>query len=353
VVPTYCERDALPFLIERLAALKEHCHLELELLIMDDDSQDGSVEFISSCGYDWARIVVRKENKGLSPAVVDGLMLAKYPVIVVMDADLSHPPEKIPHMILALESGQEFVIGSRYVPGASTDDNWGFFRWLNSRIATWLAWPLTSAKDPMAGFFAFRKAELDKAPYLNPIGYKVALEIIVKCKLSNVGEVPIHFSDREHGESKLTLMQQLLYIQHLRRLYMFKFGTWSHFVQFAAVGLSGVAVNLAVLTLLSFLGAHDSVALGGGIVVSVITNFLLNRRFTFSYAREGDIWHQFLGFCAASGIGATTNYAVALYVSLSSPDLPLQISALYGIAAGLIFNFVLNRYLVFRKKRKS
>ena len=79
-----------------------------------------------------------------------------------MDCDLSHPPEKIPDLILALETGQQFAMGSRYVPGGSTDDRWGFFRWLNSRIAILLARPLTDAKDPMSGFFAFRRSKLPR-----------------------------------------------------------------------------------------------------------------------------------------------------------------------------------------------
>ena len=209
VVPTYKEVDSLPHLLERINALRARHDLELELLIMDDQSNDGSVELVEQSGYDWARIVVRDGPRGLSPAVLDGLRLARHPVVVVMDADLSHPPEKIPAMILALASGQQFVIGSRYVPGGSTDDEWGFFRWLNSQVATLLARPLTDARDPMAGFFAFRRDELKKAPYLNPIGYKIGLELIVKCGLENVGEVPIQFTDRRFGQSKLSFKEQL------------------------------------------------------------------------------------------------------------------------------------------------
>ena len=157
-------------------------------------------------------------------------------------------------MVLALSSGQEIVLGSRYVPGGSTDDDWGVLRWLNSRVATLMARPLTAVRDPMSGFFALRKADFDAARDLNPVGYKIALELIVKCGFENVGEVPIAFSDRVYGESKLTFRQQLLYLQHVRRLYLHKFSEAMHLLQFLVVGALGVVVNLAVLTLFQIAG---------------------------------------------------------------------------------------------------
>src|SRR5262245_21881869 len=154
VVPTYKEVDSLPLLLARIDELRNRLHLDCEVLIMDDDSKDGTTELIASKALPWVRLVVRPSNRGLSPAVVDGLKLASKEYLVVMDADLSHPPERIPDMIRALQNGSEFVIGSRYVPGASTDENWGVLRWLNSKVATMMARPFTRVADPMSGFFA-------------------------------------------------------------------------------------------------------------------------------------------------------------------------------------------------------
>src|SRR5208337_1975571 len=109
-------------------------------------------------------------------------------------------------------------------------------RWLNSRVATILARPLTSVRDPMAGFFCLARATFESGRDFNPIGYKIGLELIVKCGCEKVVEVPIHFEDRQFGESKLTFKQQLLYLQHLRRLYMFKYGLWTQLMQFLVVG---------------------------------------------------------------------------------------------------------------------
>jgi dolichol-phosphate mannosyltransferase len=353
IVPTYRERENIPHLIDRIARLKGDQDLEIELIFMDDQSRDGSVEAVAAAGHDWVRIVERTGERGLSPAVIDGFRQARHPVLVCMDCDLSHPPEKIPQMILALSSGQQFVIGSRYVPGGSTDDDWGFFRWLNSKVATMLARPLTKAFDPMSGFFALRKADFDRAEDLNPIGYKIALELIVKCDFQNVGEVPIRFSDRLHGESKLTLKEQLKYVQHLRRLYLYRFSHAMYLAQFLIVGALGVAVNMAVLTLLLLLGANAQVAIAGGIVVSVVTNFLLNRRFTFSYARNHNPFKQFLGFVLASTIGVAVNYAVSIIMLrtiLPDAHACIYLASLTGIAAGMVFNFLGNRYMVFRKR---
>lgn len=350
IIPTYREAANIPFLLRRLDALRRAFDLRLEVLIMDDGSKDGSVEAVEREGLDWVQIIVREGPRGLGPAVADGLRLARHPVVVVMDADLSHPPEKIPDLVLALEAGQQIAIGSRYVPGGSTDDRWGFFRWLNSRVATLLARPLTSARDPMSGFFAMRRSELEKARTLDPVGYKILLELIVKCGLENVAEIPIHFSDRVHGESKLTIRQQLLYLKHLRRLYIHRFKYVSSAAQFAVVGASGVVVNLTFLTLALWLGARPAIAVAIGIACSVVSNFVLNRRFTFGYARDGNIWRQFGGFVSASAAGMLVNYTVTLYIASRVDSLPLQVAALSGIAAGMTLNYLFNQFLVFRHK---
>jgi dolichol-phosphate mannosyltransferase len=193
IIPTYKEALNLPHLLQRIAAVREKQGLDLDVVIMDDDSQDGTDKAIVAFNQDWVRLVVRKKNRGLSAAVLDGFAIATKHVILVMDADLSHPPETIPDMLAALQAGADFVIGSRYVQGGSTEEGWGLLRWINSKIATWLARPFTRIKDPMSGFFAFRRSLLENAPPLNPIGYKIGLEILVKCRCQKVREIPILF----------------------------------------------------------------------------------------------------------------------------------------------------------------
>jgi dolichol-phosphate mannosyltransferase len=348
VVPTYKEAENLPHLIGRLAKVREEHGLDLDVLIMDDDSHDGSAELVAARPEKWVQIVVRTADRGLSPSVLDGMKRAEGEVLVCMDADLSHPPEAIPQMLHKLADGADFVIGSRYVKGGSTSDDWGFLRWINSRVATLLARPLTSARDPMAGFFALRRSTFEAGRAFNPVGYKIGLELIVKCGCERVVEVPIHFEDRQLGKSKLTMRQQLLYVKHLRRLYTFKFGAWSQFVQFLTVGGLGTVVNLALLTAVLRLGVSAKPAVATAIVLSMCFNFVLNRRFSFGESRKDSWIRQFIGFMTACSVGALINYAVTLLFMGASFALRPQLAALVGIAAATAFNFVASRYLVFR-----
>jgi dolichol-phosphate mannosyltransferase len=348
VVPTYREAESIPHLLARLKAVRESSGLDIEVLLMDDDSRDGSEELVASLGLPWAKIITRKSNRGLSHAVLDGLKLSNREVLVVMDADLSHPPEKIPEMLTSLDQGMEVAVGSRFADGGSTADDWGPLRWLNSRVATLLALPLTTLSDPMSGFFALRRTTLARGRDFNPIGYKILLEVIIKCHCRRVIDIPIHFDNRRFGESKLSFGEQLKYVRHLRRLYIYKFGTWSHLIQFLVVGLSGLVVNLGVLTLLLQAGFAQRPAVASAIAVSMLWNFVLNRRFSFSYAREQSIVRQFFGFVAACSVGAVVNYFVTL--RLWEALQYKQLAAFGGVLAGTAFNFIASRFVIFRAK---
>jgi dolichol-phosphate mannosyltransferase len=315
---------------------------------MDDDSRDGSEELVAARPESWVRMVVRTADHGLSQAVLEGLLQATGDVLVCMDADLSHPPESIPAMLAKLEEGADFVVGSRYVSGGTTSDDWGVLRWLNSRIATLMARPLTTVRDPMAGFFALRRSTFQAGSAFNPIGYKIGLELMVKCHCERVVEIPIHFEDRQFGESKLTFKQQLLYIKHLRRLYIFKFGVWTQLTHFLFVGGLGTLVNMLALTALLAAGTPVRWAVAAAILASMCFNFALNRRFSFAGARERAWPRQLAAFIAASSVGALINYGVSIMLLTRIKGLTPQVAALVGIAAGTLFNFMASRYLVFR-----
>jgi len=348
VVPTYQEVENIPHLVERLRKVREEAAIDLQLLIMDDDSGDGTDRVVDALALHWVTLVTRKSKRGLSDAVLDGLRRATGEVVVVMDADLSHPPEKIPKMLDELANGAEVVVGSRFAEGGSTADDWGFFRWLNSRVATLMALPLTRLSDPMSGFFAMRRETFAAGRDFNPIGYKILLEILIKCRCRQVLDIPIHFDNRRYGESKLSFREQLKYIQHLRRLYIFKYGTWSHLAQFLVVGFSGLLVNLAAITLLLHLPISKKNDVALAIVLSIIWNFALNRRFSFSYARHQSIVRQFVGFVAACSLGAVVNYVTT--VALWDAVRYRQMAVCVGVVAGALFNFVASRFLIFRIK---
>ena len=221
IVPTYREAENIPELVERLEKIKDLFE-SFEVFIMDDNSPDETQNVVANLKKDWLKLIVRKTNRGLSPAVIDGMKLAQKSILLCMDADLSHPPEAIPAMVDALTEGHDFVVGSRYIEGGKLDEEWTLFRRINSLVATAMARPFTNIKDPMSGFFALRRESFERADRLNPIGYKIGLELIVKAHCKNAKEIPIHFADRVKGESKLNMKEQLRYLQHILRLASYK-----------------------------------------------------------------------------------------------------------------------------------
>ena len=221
VIPTFRERDNLTRLLPALFEILDRAGLAAEVIVVDDDSRDGTDDLCDRLAAAHAvRLVTRRDERGLATAVLRGFEKARGEICVVMDADFSHPPAMVPALIAAVRSPEcDLAIGSRYVAGGAVDASWSWFRRLNSRVASLLARGLTDAADPMAGFFAIKTATLSRATTLRPLGYKIALELIVRCQCRNVVEVPIMFRDRTIGESKLSLAQQWLYLRHLGRLY--------------------------------------------------------------------------------------------------------------------------------------
>lgn len=353
VVPTYREADNIRQLVGRISRALEPTGRGYEIIIVDDDSQDGTEQIVSQLQAEGApvRLEVRRNQRGLSSAVVYGFDQARGDLLVCMDADLSHPPEALPALLECLDKDPQadFVIGSRYVPGGSTEQGWGLFRWLNSKVATLLARPFTSAKDPMAGFFALRRDTLRRAEHIDPIGYKIGLELIVKCRCRNIREVPIHFADRKLGQSKLNLRQQLDYLRHIKRLADVKYGGYSQLAQFCLVGATGIVVNLVVFKLLMWAGLIDLIASAIAIWLSMTTNFYLNRRLTFSYSRKHSPWGQYPKFLASCSLGGIINWAIfATLTTYVTPFDRYKLSAQFvGIVAGTFLNFLLSRTWVF------
>jgi dolichol-phosphate mannosyltransferase len=262
VVPTLREAENLPLLVPRISeALQGQEH---EILVVDDDSRDGTVEVCRALSDRYpVRLLVRDQPRnGLGGAVVEGMRFARGEVLVVLDADLQHPPELIPALVARLaDEGTDFVVGSRNVPGGSTADRWTAIRKLNSWVATELARPFAhGVRDPMSGFFALRRKTFESADRLSPLGYKIGLELMCKCRVRRVEEVPIHFSLRQKGTSKLSLTEQFRYLEHLSRLYDFRFPRASPYVKFLiATGLGWLA---AWAVLLGVLEGRVSLPLG-------------------------------------------------------------------------------------------
>ncbi len=223
IVPTYCESENLKELATRIDTAIASLY-RYELIVVDDDSPDTTFEVckVLSANFPF-RLEVRKNARGLSSAAVYGMERAAGEIIVVMDADLSHPPESLPKLVKTLlESDADFVVGSRYCQGGRIAEEWKQTRRLRSRVATWLAAPLVRIHDPMAGFFALRRSTLSRAGRLNLVGFKIGLELMVRCRCSRIVEIPIDFRERKFGTSKLTWVVQWHYMSQLIRLYLFR-----------------------------------------------------------------------------------------------------------------------------------
>jgi|tagenome__1003787_1003787.scaffolds.fasta_scaffold20963216_3 dolichol-phosphate mannosyltransferase len=221
VIPTLRERANLEKLLPRLFETLDRADIRTEIIIVDDDSRDGTDDLCEQLSARHPlRLITRRDVRGLASAVIRGLQESKGEIFVVMDADLSHPPEAVPDLVDSIRSPFcDIAIGSRYVNGGSVDPSWSWFRRLNSKVATLLAKGLTEAADPLAGFFAIRRDTFLRATELRPLGYKVLLELIVRCDCRDIFEVPIAFRDRKLGTSKLSAGQIWLYLRHLTRLY--------------------------------------------------------------------------------------------------------------------------------------
>ena len=317
VVPTLREAANIPILAGRIHDALARTDLQWELLLVDDDSNDGSEAIVAALAR---RLPVRMEVRrnappDLSLAVLHGIRLARFDRVVVMDADLSHPPERIGDLLAALDGDCDLAVGSRYAPGGHVDRGWGRGRRLNSRVATLLALPLVRCSDPMSGFFATDRRSLPDPDRLHPVGYKIGLELMVRGRL-RVAEVPIDFVDRDRGASKMDWRQQVSSLRHLYRLYRYRYGAVARLLAFALVGASGFVIDVAVYLGLQAIGVDHRVARFLSFWPAVTWNWWLNRRFTFGERPRQTRVRQWTRFVASSAIGLGVN--VGAYLVLTS-----------------------------------
>lgn len=296
VVPTLNEAENIDLLLTRLFSL-ELASDSFEVIIVDDASTDGTPEKVRA----WTnranvRLVERKEAPDLTASVLAGVAQASSDVIVVMDADLSHPPEQLPALVAPVLHGKcDVAVGSRYVAGGAVE-NWPWHRQWLSRIGSYLARPICDVADATSGFIAFRR-DLTRTIPKDARGYKFLLELLMagQGKL-RVIEVPICFRNRMHGISKLSFFHIVTYLQRLITLAggTVTINTAS---RFAIVGLFGVLVDALVFQWLINHGAGLALAHIVSFLVAVSVNYALNSKWSFRNYHGGSLqWHQFVRF---------------------------------------------------------
>lgn len=287
IIPTRNEAGNIEQLLERLEPVVQPYSCEI---IFVDDSDDSTPDVITSIGNDFARPVrlIRRQGEqrtgGLGGAVLEGMRAARGLWLVVMDADLQHPPETIPEMLQAATSESlDLVIANRYGQGGSAD-SFSPVRLLTSRGSTWVAktmFPrrLRRVDDPMTGFFMVRRGALDLSA-LHPNGFKILLEIVARTPALQIGSVPFTFGERHAGESKASLREGMHFLSLLCTL---RFGpSFVRFVQFGLVGVSGLVVNTLVLAFATeILGIFYMMSLILATQGSTLWNFLLSEHLVF------------------------------------------------------------------------
>jgi dolichol-phosphate mannosyltransferase len=223
VIPTLREVESLKCLLGHVRAALETAAVPFEILVVDDDSRDGTEELVSVIALEdpRVRLLVRKGERGLSGAILYGWQHTEASILGVMDADLQHPPELLPKLLETVLTGYDVVIGSRYTCGGGLGE-WNPLRKLISAAAVWVTWPLQHssmrAKDPMSGFFLVRRRCLDNVIF-QPTGFKLLLEILVRGHIRSVHEVPFAFGKRCAGCSKASLKVAWEYFLLLAKLY--------------------------------------------------------------------------------------------------------------------------------------
>jgi dolichol-phosphate mannosyltransferase len=346
VIPSYNEKDNITPLVERID--KAMAGRDYEIVLVDDNSKDGTIAAAEALSTRYpVKVIVRRDERGLATAIVHGLKFATGSIIGVMDADLQHPPEKLVDLIKAIEGGADMAIGSRYIPGGGCP-NWDMTRKIISKVALMICHVLLPStgkvKDPLAGFFMFRRDKVDITK-LKPIGYKISLEIMLTGDFKNIVEVPYMFEERSAGKSKLRPSQQIDYLKHLFSL-MVRTGELAMFLKFVAVGLSGVVVNEGLYWLLTRHGGlanYDYWAVVIGIEASIITNFILNDTFTFARRRTGKSFlGRLLKFNLICVVGAGIQWGLFMLFTRVFGVYDL-LSNFIGIVVAFLWNYLVNR----------
>lgn len=227
VIPTLREAENLPGLLLRVREALDRLGLQYEVLVVDDDSRDGTAEIVTAIAEEDARVrlLVRKGQTGLSGAVLHGWQHTDAEMLGAMDADMQHPPELLPDLVDAIASGCDLAIGSRYTSGGALG-RWNPARRFLSNVAVWMTAPIQRpglrASDPMSGYFFVRRECLEGIAFQQE-GFKLLLDILVRARIRSLKEVPFRFGRRSRGVSKANLKVARDFACLLARLYRARF----------------------------------------------------------------------------------------------------------------------------------
>jgi dolichol-phosphate mannosyltransferase len=404
IIPTYNESQNILNLLNKIRDNLK-AGTKVEVVVVDDNSPDGTGKLVeeyargigtlagttatlkstTATDYendshgedshnndkDYSIKVIHRDSKyGLISAILQGTHASNAEYVLVMDADFSHPPEVIPKMIDEIENSgyYDVIIGSRYTRGGSII-GWPFRRRMISRGATKLAqYGLKiRTKDPMSGFFLCRRHVLQDID-IKTTGYKILLEVLVKKQGIKIKEIPYAFMNRKLGQSKMDpsvmrdylkavwvlykygrMSREALLLRGIRKSVLF----FSKAARFYTVGASGLLINYLVsssltngwLANISYMNATLV-----GIICSITSNYLLNKRWTFE-DRDFSPWNtlkQYGMFAGISSMGASLQLLI-VYLLMEVAGFDYPPSLFIAVAIASVSNFLLNKKWTFKE----
>jgi dolichol-phosphate mannosyltransferase len=352
VIPTFNEAENVrPLLCLLEAAL---AGIAWEAVFVDDDSPDGTAALLRGIAREDARVrcVQRIGRRGLSSAVIEGMLASSAPYLAVIDADMQHDETRLPDMLaLLLEGACDVVVGTRYAEGGGTGD-WAARRVAISGLAGRLSRLVVTARlsDPMSGFFMLSRPAFERAVrHLSGQGFKVLLDLFASTPIPfRFRELPYTFRNRRHGRSKLDSAVAWDFLALLLDKLVGR-AVPLRFVLFALVGAFGLLVNLAALRLALGAGAGFVAAQTLATVVAMTSNFALNNVVTYRDRRLRS-WRMVLGllsFYAVCGIGAVANVGIA--TAVFREHYTWWVSGLAGGLVGVVWNYAASSALTWRR----
>jgi dolichol-phosphate mannosyltransferase len=352
VIPTFNERDNIAPLVAAVGTAL--AGVEWEILFVDDNSRDGTPDEIRRVSHEDPRVrcIRRLSRKGLASACMDGMFNSEAPYLAVMDADLQHDENILPAMLDALRNDDaDIAIGTRYAGAGSTGALSGS-RVRISRFATWLANLVLPIKisDPMSGFFMLNREIFEQAKSkLSGKGFKILLDFLTSAPGEiRVQEFPYTMRSRALGESKLSPVVVWEYFMLLADKLLGRLLP-PRFLLFSLVGLTGVGVHLALLSLLHY-GFNQPFfpAQAVATLVAMTSNFFLNNYFTYSDrpARGKAIISALISFYLACSIGAVINLELADAMYLR--QFPWWIAGVSGAFVAAVWNYAATSIVTWR-----
>jgi len=358
ILPTYNERGNIVALLASLQSQFERLDHDMHVLVVDDNSPDGTAGLVREAMLQYANVhLITGAKAGLGAAYIRGMQHAigelRADVVFEMDADFSHDPADVPRLLAVLESGADFVIGSRHVKGGSIPKEWSVWRKLNSAGGNWVARyiaGLYGIRDCTAGFRAIRASVLREIDFsaLRVKGYAFQVALLHQAVSlgATVKEVPVHFVDRKRGQSKLGLAD---IVEFVINAWWIRMRAMRTFVRFALVGASGTLVNLGVFSAALHANLNKYVASPVAVEVSIIWNFLLNNYWTFRERKTSERTRiKGLKYNLVSVVSLGVSFATFLALSIFAPRLSPTVDQVAGIVPAVLVNYFLNSYWTFR-----